>query len=105
MTIEEQRLEVEELTELLREDSDFADLRRIVTAQGLALDDTLLAGLISGEDDSQYGVLIGEAGRCYVFQTDSRGAMTRWEAVEDVSVLADDFDAVAVGVEMKRSGV
>ncbi|MDZ5446532.1 hypothetical protein U2F26_28055 [Micromonospora sp. 4G57] len=54
----ELRLEVSELTELLREDSDFADLRNLLAARGLHASEVLLAGLIGGEDNSQYGVFI-----------------------------------------------
>ncbi|MEV4813912.1 hypothetical protein [Micromonospora avicenniae] len=94
------RREVGELTTLMREDSDFADIRKILTAKDVAPADTLLAGLISGDDGSQYGVLIVRSGRCLLFETDSCGVRIRWENVDDLSVLVDGFDAVAVGVEM-----
>lgn len=71
-----------------------------LTSQGVAPADTLLAGLISGDTDSQYGVLIVRSGRCLLFETDSCGVLIRWENVDELSVLVDDFDAVAVGVEM-----
>jgi hypothetical protein len=104
MTQEELRQEVTELTELMREDSDFADIRTILSAQGLPPGETLLAGLISGEDDRQHGVLIADAGQCVLFETDARGTLIRWETVDDIARLENDFDAVAVGVEMKRNG-
>jgi hypothetical protein len=104
MTREELRQEVTELTDLMREDSDFADIRQILAARSLPPDDTLLAGLISGDDDSQYGVLITGAGQCVLFETDPRGSLIRWEDVDDIARLENDFAAVAVGVEMKRNG-
>ena len=104
MTQEELRQEVTELTDLMREDSDFADIRKILAAQGLQPEDTLLAGLITGGDDRQYGVLITGAGQCVLFETDARGTLILWETVDDIARLENDFDAVAVGVEMKRNG-
>ena len=104
MTREELRQEVTELTDLMREDSDFADIRTILAAQGLPPDETVLAGLISGEDDRQYGVVITGAGECVLFETDARGTLILWEPVDDLARLEGDFDAVAVGVEMKRNG-
>jgi hypothetical protein len=104
MTQEELRQEVTELTDLMREDSDFADIREILAAQGLPPDDTLLAGLITSGDNRQYGVLITDAGQCVLFETDARGTLILWETVDDIARLENDFDAVAVGVEMKRNG-
>ena len=104
MTREELRHEVIELTDLMREDGDFADIREILAARGLPPDDTLLAGLIGGEDDSLSGVLITGAGECVLFETGARGSLVRWEPVDDIGRLDTDFDAVAVGIEMKRTG-
>ncbi|RKN18956.1 hypothetical protein D7147_16275 [Micromonospora musae] len=100
----ELRLEVAKLTSLMRDDSDFSDLRDVLTSKDLPPGDTLLAGLVSGEDDSQYGVLVVGAGECVLFEIDSHGSLIRWEVVDDISALEDDFDAIAVGVEMKSNG-
>lgn len=51
------RREVEELTELLRTDAAFADLRAALTTRGLRPDDVVLGGLIEGEEATSYGVL------------------------------------------------
>ncbi|SCL36239.1 hypothetical protein GA0070624_5498 [Micromonospora rhizosphaerae] len=103
-TEEELRLEVEELTDLLREDSDFADLRDLLAARGLRASDVLLAGFISGEDNSQYGVLIAADLQCIQFEINSARRLILWETIEDVGVLANDFAAVAIGMAMRRAG-
>jgi hypothetical protein len=46
------KLEVEELTELLRSDDTLSDLRAALTAHHMPLEDYLLGGLIGGEDNS-----------------------------------------------------
>lgn len=100
----ELRLEVRELTELLREDSAFADLRDLLTARGLQASEVLLAGLIEGEDNSQYGVVIAADLLCFMFEIGGGDQLVRWEEIEDVDALARDFSAVGVGIAMKRSG-
>ncbi|WP_132349138.1 hypothetical protein [Micromonospora sp. 15K316] len=101
---DELRLEVSELTALLRDDGDFSGIRDAVTSRGLSPADTVLAGLVSGEDGSQYGVLVVGAGECVLFEIDPHGSLIRWEVVGDISTLERDFDAIAVGVEMKLTG-
>ena len=98
------RQEVIELTALMRDDSDFSDIREILASKHLLPANTLLAGLVSGEDDSQYGILIVDAGQCILFDINSDRSLIRWESVDDISVLERDFDAIAVGVEMKLNG-
>lgn len=100
---EQLRLEVRELTDLLREDRSFADLRDVLLAKGLSPSDVILVGLIEGEDESRYGV-IATGEECIRFETAPNGALTLWEFVEDLDALANDFEAASVGVAMKRSG-
>ncbi|GAA3388384.1 hypothetical protein [Cryptosporangium minutisporangium] len=97
------REEVEELTELLREDSDFGDLRTLLRAHGMHESDVILAGLIGGEDNRQDGVFIDADLRCIRFEIDSAGRGARWEET-DVESLAQYFGAVAIGLAMRRAG-
>ncbi|MFG2100952.1 hypothetical protein ACGFJ5_10145 [Micromonospora echinaurantiaca] len=100
----ELRLEVSELTELLREDSDFADLRNLLAAHGLHESEVLLAGLIGGEDNSQYGVFITAGPQSLLFGIGPSNQLVRWEQIQDVDALAKDFPAVSVGIAMRRAG-
>ncbi len=100
----ELRLEVSELTELLREDSDFADLRNLLAVRGLHASEVLLAGLVEGRDNSQYGVFITADPRCLLFEIGPSNQLVRWEQIEDVDALAKDFSAVNVGIAMRRAG-
>ncbi len=97
---EDLRSEVSELTDLLRHDEDFADLRDALTAKGLAMATTVLAGLIEGEDESRYGVAIRRDGKCVLFELASSGLLTHWEEVADLDLLSADFQAVRVGISM-----
>lgn len=99
------RQEVTELTELMRDDSDFSDVREILTSKGLSPVDTWLAGYISGEEGGIYGVfIVDDAGRCVLFETDTYGELIRWDTAPDIAALERDFRAVATGVEMKLAG-
>ena len=94
------KLEVEELTELLRTDDAFADLRAALTAHHLQPEDYLLGGLIGGEDESSYGVFVGRDGVCTVFEVVKSGECTRWERVEDPDSLTSAFGAINVAIAL-----
>jgi hypothetical protein len=103
--LEEQlQQEVRELTDLLRNDDTFADLRDALAAKGLSASETILAGLIESEDESLYGVIITANEECVRFESAPNGRLTRWEIIKDPDALTDDFQAVSVGIAMKRGG-
>jgi hypothetical protein len=99
-SLETLKLEVKELTEMLRADDTFADLRAALTAHHMQLEDYLLGGLIDGEDGSSYGVLVGRDGVCTVFEEVKGGEFVRWERVEDPESLASAFGAVNVAISL-----
>jgi len=96
--------EVRELTDLLRHADSFADLRDVLAAKGLSVNEVILAGLIDGEDGSRYGVILTAAQECLRFETMPNGLLTRWEIVDERGDLTSDFQAVSVGISMMRSG-
>lgn len=96
--------EVTELTDLLRHDGSFEDIRDVLDAHGLSASDTVLAGLIEGEDESQYGVLLTPARECIRFEVAPDGSTAIWETVGDPGSLANDFQAVSAGLDMMRNG-
>lgn len=98
------RQEVEELTDLLRSDAAFADLRDVLTDRGLLPSETLLAGLIESEDESSYGVFLTVDLHCIRFETGPDGELTEWRNIDDLSALTKDFQAVAVAIAMRRAG-
>lgn len=96
--------EVEELTVLLREDQAFEDLRNVLLSRGISVADTLLGGLIEGEDESRYGVFVLRDGECVVFDQDATGDIRRWESVQDIGLLGNDFKAIRVALSIRSSG-
>jgi hypothetical protein len=99
--------EVRELTDLLRYADSFADLRDALAARGAPASETILAGLIEGEDDTRYGVILTgsqECVQCVRFETAPNGSITRWEIIDRPDALTSDFQAVSVGISMMRSG-
>jgi hypothetical protein len=70
----------------------------------LAASNAILVGLIEGEDESQYAVILTASQDCVRFETDPSGLLTRWEIIDDPDTLTSDFQAVSVGVSMMRSG-
>lgn len=96
--------EVRELTSLLRHADSFADLRDALAARGLAASQIILAGLIEGEDESRYGVILTANQECIRFEADPGGSLTRWENIDNPDVLTSGFQAVSVGISMMRRG-
>ena len=103
-TNEQLREEVTELSDLLRTDDAFGDLRDLLAAHGLLVSETLLAGLIEGEDERRYGVFVTAHLDFVRFEILKNGRLTLWEIVDDPDTLAEDFGAAAVGITMKRAG-
>jgi hypothetical protein len=101
---EQLQQEVRELTDLLRNADSFADLRDALAAKGVSAAETILAGLIEGEDESRYGVIVTANQECVRFESAPDGWLTRWEMIEHPDALTADFQAVAVGIAMKRGG-
>ncbi len=95
--------EVRELTELLRHGGDpWGDLRALLDERGLDPQNTILAGLIEGEDESSYGVFVTRDDVPLVFETARDRSVLRWERVADVAALADDFEAVPTALALRQ---
>jgi hypothetical protein len=103
-TEEQLRQEVRELTDLLRTGASFADLRDLLATRGHHPSQTLLAGLIEGEDEHQYGVLITVGMELIRFEIGRNAELISWEIVDDPDVLVRSFAAVVIGITMKRAG-
>jgi hypothetical protein len=99
------RQEVCELTHLLRTDETFADLREVLAGRGLSASDTLLAGLIDGEDNSRYGVFVPAVGRLIPFECAPDGQVVLGEPVDDPAAWLMDFQAIEIAIAMKEAGV
>lgn len=52
------RQEVLELTELLREDEDWKDLRDILIKKGFVLNEIVLAAFMEDDEENEYGVIV-----------------------------------------------
>lgn len=89
---------------LLQNEDSFTDLRDTLAARGLSASQTILAGLIEGEDESQYGVILTAGGKCILFEIASNSSVARWEIIDEPDALTSDFQAVSVGMSMISKG-
>lgn len=62
------RLEIEELTDLLRNDATWANLREILREKGFDPATTLLASFMEDEECNEYGVLVTREKRVIEYQ-------------------------------------
>jgi hypothetical protein len=96
------RDEVRELTQFLRNDESFSDLRELLASHGISPLDTVLGGLIEREDESRYGFfVVNDAYRCFIVT--KTGELSKWEET-NAAALSDDFDAVDIALTMMRNG-
>lgn len=98
------RLEVRELTGLLRHHDSFAGFRDTLAARGIPASVAILAGLIEGEDERRFGVILTAGQECVLFETARDGSLIRWEIIDDPRALGYAFQAVLVGIAMVRAG-
>ena len=62
------RLEVEELTEMLRTDDVVEALRTSLRDRGLVIDDLLLAGFVEDEDEREWGAIVTKTGTIFLYE-------------------------------------
>jgi hypothetical protein len=98
------RLEVRELTDLLRHHDSFAGFRDTLAAKGIPASVAILAGLIEGEDERRFGVILTAGQECVLFETARDDSLIRWEIIDDPRALGYAFQAVLVGIAMVRAG-
>jgi hypothetical protein len=95
------RQEVEELTGLLREDPAWADLRKALREEGLALADLVLAGFFEDEDGHEFGAVVTAARRVFQFKRSSAAGSSgflEWAERDNPEVLLDTFPAVVEAI-------
>ena len=95
--------EVRELTELLRNDALFANLRHALSVHGLHASDVILAGFVTTDDESEHGVFLTTDLAGIRFELGRNGSVVRWDAVDEPDTLTEFFPAVSVGIAMMRS--
>jgi len=98
------RLEVRELTDLLRHADSFAGLRDTLAAKGIPASAAILAGLVEGEAERRYGVILTPGQECVLFETARDDSLIRWEIIDEPRTLGNAFEAVLVGIAMVRAG-
>jgi len=98
------RLEVRELTDMLRHADSFAGLRQTLAAKGLPASAVILAGLIESEDCRRYGAILTPNEECVLFETARDDSLTLWEIIDDPGTLGYAFQAVLTGIAMVRAG-
>lgn len=95
------RQEVGELTALLRNDEDWADVRIALESKGLPANKVVLAGFMEDARENEFGVVITGELKVFEYQRDTSGDPRRfvgWHAVDNPRDLLDTFPAVEFGM-------
>jgi hypothetical protein len=98
------RQEVSELTDLLRNDDSFADVRAVLAKKGLSASGVILAGFLESVDERTHGVIITQGDACIQFECERTGTLSRWEVVENPEDVTYKFEALPMGIAMKQRG-
>lgn len=59
--------EVEELTDLLRNDIGWSDLKNVLSENGFYVNDILLASFIEDDEENEYGLLVTKEKKIYEY--------------------------------------
>ena len=98
--------DVKNLTELLRTDRAWNDLRLALAKKGLPAEEVLLAGFFEDEVGHEFGAIVTPDLKVIEFRRSTKtaaGRFTKWTRVRNVRKLAEEmFPAVECGVEMAR---
>lgn len=100
------RQEVEELTELLREDPGWGDLRTALREKGLTPEHLVLAGFFEDEGEHEFGAVVTPEGRFFQFQRSSAAEsskFTRWTEHENPEALLSMFPAVVEAASIAKN--
>jgi hypothetical protein len=94
--------EVQELTELFRDDEGFSFLRSLVIDKDLRIEDLMLIGFIEGDDGLEEGVLRFRGGDVYLYriQQSMEDYLVSWEAVVETSEIEELFMPVKIGLAL-----
>ena len=66
------RQEVEELTEMLRTEPGWKDLRKVLANAGIAYNEVLLAGFFESEDWREWGAIVTKEGKVYRYERNTK---------------------------------
>jgi hypothetical protein len=95
------RQEIEELTDLLRNDETWQNLRTILRAKGFDPQTTLLVSFMEDDDDQELGVLVTAAGRVIEYQrsttSDDPATFAGVDITDDLERL-EDYPQVAIAL-------
>ena len=95
--------EIEELTDLLRNNPDWNDLRKALLRKNINPDDILLAGFMEDEENHKFGVIVTQNGEILNYERDTafdNFEFSKWEKVKDIEKLSDTFPAVKIALKI-----
>jgi hypothetical protein len=96
--------EVQELTDLLRNDPEWEGLRKAFAQKGFSINEVLLAGFLEDEEWGEYGAFVTMAGDVYEYKRNTNpGAsfeFTKLRRVKNPSKAIEKYPAVEAAVRM-----
>lgn len=101
--------EVEELTEFVRTDDDWADLRNILIEKQFNIPDTLLVAFAEDEGEMEYGVLVTRGKKVFEYSrstADGRNNASNFKTSEltDLNNAFDKHPQVKIAFKMIEEG-
>jgi hypothetical protein len=103
--VDEQLLkeEVDELTELLRRDPQWAELRGLLSRKGFEVELILMAGFMEDEHGKEYGAFVTREGAVYQYERGTGPASSldfqKFWRVRDLETALKDFPSIAVALK------
>ena len=86
--------EILELTELLRYDEEWEDLRDILTKKGFALSQIALVSFMEDEEENEYGVIVTKDMRVTEYSRSTQNGNNNVDSfkIKDITTAKDEID-------------
>lgn len=100
--------EISELTELLREDEDWEDLRSILRLKGFDYNHILLVSFIEDEEENEYGVVVTCDLNVFEYSRSTKDGIDIFNSIKINDITntdkLDKYPQVSIAIDMINSG-
>ena len=98
--------EILELTELLREDEEWEDLRNILVKNGFDLNQLLLVSFVEDEEENEFGVIVTKDLKAIEYSRSTSDDEENTDSFNSKEIISgmDKYPQISVAIDMINNG-